>query len=75
MSCLWHSQVKNMTKQIEEHVLFGNFSKKGVISFKTEGIRGFCVFFLIDGPELVCAISRKNSKSHSQLFLSQEIHL
>ena len=33
-----------------------------VLSFKTEGIRRFCVFFLIQEPELVCAIFRKNLK-------------
>ena len=36
---------------------------KNVFSFKTEGIRRFCVFFLIEEPELVCAISRKNSRN------------
>ena len=32
-------------------------------------------FFLIEEPELVCAISRKKYKSHSQLFFSRNTFL
>ena len=49
-----------------------NFSIKSVISFKTEGIGGFCVFFLVEEPELVCAIFRKKSESHSRFIFLQD---
>ena len=37
-----------------------SFFSKSVFFFKTEGIRRFCVFFLIEEPELASATSRKN---------------
>ena len=48
------------------------FFSKSVFSFKTEGIGRFCVFFLIEEPELVCAISRKKSRSRFLFFSGQK---
>ena len=45
---------------------------KNVVSFKTAWIIIFCAFFLIEEPELVCAIFRKKSKSHSRFTSLQD---